>query len=144
MSLNLETDVAILKKEVSEFKEIHLRLDTAISKIGEVSNSINRMLAVHEEKIARQDETQDELNKNVEARRKEVYSSIQELHSRITTNSKELMDMITKQHREQAEKTDQLTRHIDDRVGVLERWRHVIMGGSIVIGFILHKFVDFT
>mgnify|MGYP001269042199 CR=1 FL=1 len=144
MPLNLETDVAILKKEVSEFKEIHLRLDTAIRKIGEVSNSINRMLAVHEEKIARQDETQDELNKNVEARRKEVYSSIQELHSRITTNSKELMDMITKQHREQAEKTDQLKRHIDDRVGVLERWRHVIMGGSIVIGFILHKFVDFT
>ena len=31
-------------------KEIHGRLDTAITKITDVSNCINRMLAVHEEK----------------------------------------------------------------------------------------------
>ena len=29
------------------------------------------------------------------------------------------------------------------RVGILEKWRHVLIGGSIVVGFILHKFVDF-
>ena len=29
------------------------------------------------------------------------------------------------------------------RVGVLEKWRHVLIGGSIVIGFMLHKFVEF-
>ena len=29
------------------------------------------------------------------------------------------------------------------RVGVLERWRHVLIGGSIVVGFMIHKFIDF-
>ena len=30
------------------------------------------------------------------------------------------------------------------RVGILEKWRHVLIGGSIVIGFILHSMIDFT
>ena len=30
------------------------------------------------------------------------------------------------------------------RVGVLEKWRHVLIGGSIVIGFMLHKFINFN
>ena len=37
-------------------KLIHGRLDNAISKISDVSNSINRMLAVHEEKLSSQEE----------------------------------------------------------------------------------------
>ena len=48
---DIELDVELLKKEVSDMKEIHGRLDTAITKITDVSNCINRMLAVHEEKI---------------------------------------------------------------------------------------------
>ena len=47
----LETDVVLLKKEVKDMKLIHTRLDTAIVKITDVSNSIHRMLAVHEEKL---------------------------------------------------------------------------------------------
>ena len=33
---------------------------------------------------------------------------------------------------------------INKRVGVLEKWRHVLIGGSIVIGFVLHKMMNFT
>ena len=52
---DIELDVELLKKEVSDMKEIHGRLDTAITKITDVSNCINRMLAVHEEKISQQE-----------------------------------------------------------------------------------------
>ena len=55
---DIELDVELLKKEVSDMKEIHGRLDTAITKITDVSNCINRMLAVHEEKISQQEEVQ--------------------------------------------------------------------------------------
>ena len=37
-------------------EKLHVRLDDAIGKISEVSNCINRMLAVHEEKLSQQDE----------------------------------------------------------------------------------------
>jgi len=53
---DIELDVEILKKEVNDMKVIHGRLDTAITKITDVSNCINRMLAVHEEKISQQEE----------------------------------------------------------------------------------------
>ena len=66
--MSLETEVEILKKEVQDIKQIHLRLDTAIGKISDVSNSINRMLAVHEENLSRQEEAQDDLNKTIEIR----------------------------------------------------------------------------
>ena len=51
---DLNTEVALLKKEVSDIKFIFNRLDTAIEKITEVTTSVNRMLAVHEEKLSQQ------------------------------------------------------------------------------------------
>jgi len=48
---DINTEVALLKKEVKDIKFIFNRLDTAIEKITEVSTSVNRMLAVHEEKF---------------------------------------------------------------------------------------------
>ena len=80
---DIELDVELLKKEVSDMKEIHGRLDTAITKITDVSNCINRMLAVHEEKISQQEEIQI---RNAT----EFTNDVKELHSRITTSTKEL------------------------------------------------------
>ena len=53
---DINTEVALLKKEVSDIKIIFSRLDVAIEKITDVSSCVNRMLAVHEEKIANQEE----------------------------------------------------------------------------------------
>ena len=69
----LETDVVLLKKEVKDMKLIHTRLDTAIVKITDVSNSIHRMLAVHEEKLSKQEAKMDwqldaaQLERNIRA-----------------------------------------------------------------------------
>ena len=52
----LDTEVELLKREVSEMKQIHLRLDSAIEKIADVSQSLHTIMAVHEEKIIRQEE----------------------------------------------------------------------------------------
>ena len=95
---------------------------------------VNRMLAVHEEKIANQEEAQSRANT-------EFTTDIKELHSRITTNYKELTDMITEQHKEQAQQMQQLRNELAGRVGVLEKWRWLIIGGSIVVGFIIQKFL---
>ena len=88
---DLETEVKLLKKELEDQRKIHDRLDIAIEKLTDVSNSIHRMLAVHEEKLTRQEEA-------LESRRVEISSQISELHSRVTTNTKEIMASATKQH----------------------------------------------
>ena len=132
MEADINTEVALLKKEVSDIKVIFSRLDVAIEKITDVSSCVNRMLAVHEEKIANAEEAQIKANT-------EFTTDIKELHSRVTSNYKELTEMITMQHKEQALHIQQLQNDLNGRVGILEKWRWLIIGGAIVVGFALQK-----
>jgi chromosome segregation ATPase len=140
----LDTEVRLLKKEVQDQAKIHDRLDVAIEKLTDVSNSIHRMLAVHEEKIARQEEATAAADAKLEIRRIELTTKIDDLHSRITTNTKEIMTAAAQQHADQNKEIQKIKDELAARVGVLEKWRHVLIGCSIVAGFILHKFVDLS
>ena len=129
---DLSTEGELLKREVKSMNVIHGRLDTAIEKLTEVSNCINRMLAVHEERLGQQEESQHRAEQ-------EFTSDIKELHSRITTNTKEIMSAATEQHKEHTEAIQKLSDNLHNRVGVLEKWRWIIIGGSIVFGFVIQK-----
>ena len=72
MKVNVETEIELLKRDVSEMKAIHLRLDKAIDKIADVSSSLHTIMAVHEEKLMRQEEALD-------GQEKEFRENIQEL-----------------------------------------------------------------
>ena len=137
----LETKVKLLEKEIHDRKGVFQRLDIAIEKLTDVSNCINRMLAVHEEKITRQEDAIIEAEELIEARRIEISKQIDDLHSRITTNTKEIMSAATAQHKEHTDDIQKLRNDLTIRVGVLEKWRWLIIGGSIVVGFLLHKFM---
>jgi len=137
----LDTEVELLKREVSEMKQIHLRLDSAIEKIADVSSALHTIMAVHEEKLIRQEEALDE-------QEKEFKNTVQELHSRITSNAKEtstqmgemerrLVDAMREHGHNEAQQFIKLREELSTRVGVLEKWRYVIIGGSIVVGFAL-------
>ena len=133
---DIELDVEILKKEVNDMKVIHGRLDTAITKITDVSNCINRMLAVHEEKISQQEEQT--------SRQQNVFSEdVRDLHSRITTSQKELTTLMTKQHYEAENEMRRLRQDITVRVGGLEKWKYLIIGGSIVVGFTVSSYMRY-
>ena len=134
---DIELDVELLKKEVSDMKEIHGRLDTAITKITDVSNCINRMLAVHEEKISQQEE--------VQIRDAQTFANdVKELHSRITTSQKEITELMRKQHYEFESEIRRLREDVTNRVCVLERWKYLIIGGSIVVGFVINAYMRYV
>ena len=133
---DIELDVELLKKEVNDMKVIHGRLDTAITKITDVSNCINRMLAVHEEKISQQEE-------QTSRQQNEFSSDVRELHSRITSSQKELTNLMTKQHYEAENEMRRLRQDITVRVGVLEKWKYLIIGGSIVVGFTVSSYMRY-
>ena len=140
----LETEVELIKRDIEDVKSIHGRLDVAIDKLTDVSNCINRMLAVHEEKLARQEEASYDLEKQIESRRSELLDKIDDLHSRITTNKREIMVSAKEQHEAQNKEIQKIREDLSGRIGVMEKWRHVLIGGSIVVGFLLHKFVEFS
>ena len=141
--MTIETDVALLQRDVGDLKQIHSRLDSAIEKIADVSQSLHTIMAVHEEKLTKQEDS-------LESQEKRLHDNIQELHSRITTNSKELRQYISdtetrlrgvmdEHNRAESEEFRKLTEQISKRVGLLEKWRWIIIGGSIVIGFVIQK-----
>jgi len=141
----LDTEVELLKREVADMKMIHVRLDSAIEKIADVSTSLHTIMAVHEEKLIRQEESLGE-------QEREFKTTVLELHSRITSNSKEssiqMGDMERRLHiameehqRKETEQFNALREEITNRIGVLEKWRYLIIGGSIVVGFALTEVI---
>ena len=144
MADKLATDVEILKREVADMKLIHGRLDNAITKITDVSNSINRMLAVHEEKLASQEDAIARQETDTVERKREFEKDVEIIHERIRTTKDDLSSMMSKQHEEQSMAINSIKKDLKDRVGVLERWRWLLIGGCIVIGFIIHKMMNFS
>lgn len=158
--MNLETEVAVLKSDVNRMTSLFSRLDTAIERMGDVSNNIAKMLAVHEERLSKQDDIDEELFSLVERRRQEIQGDIKDLHSRITTVSRELSDDITETEQRLmtamtygtseikkciTEETKVITEkqtELEKRVTELERWKWLIMGGSVVIGAFAHEIVS--
>ena len=119
-------DIAVLKADRDTSGQVHQKLDNAITKLTDISAGIKSMLAVHEEKIRRVDTSQDDLFSILEDRRREWETDLKDLHSRISTQSRDLREAI-----------DQVTNRLESRVGVLERWRWLIIGGAIFLGFIV-------
>ena len=55
-----QVKIAVLDQKLEDLQSIVLRLDTAIEKLSEVNTTVSRMLAVHEERITKQEKI-DEL-----------------------------------------------------------------------------------
>jgi uncharacterized protein (DUF1499 family) len=51
-----EIKVAVLEEKLQNVEAIVSKLDSAIEKLAEVNNNVSRMLAVHEERITKQEE----------------------------------------------------------------------------------------
>ncbi len=135
--MSVETEIALLKREVDGMKGIHVRLDTAIEKIADVSSSLHTIMAVHEEKLLRQEEALD-------GQELQFRENIQELHSRISNNSDKQAQRMNDMEKNMLDELQKIRVELSDRVGILEKWRWVIIGGSIVGGFIITKLPIWT
>ena len=53
----LVQDVAVLKEQNATAADIHGRLDSAIDKLTDIQSGVKSMLAVHEERLVRAEES---------------------------------------------------------------------------------------
>ena len=132
-----ETEIELVKKDIEQVKDIHKRLDTAIEKLTDVSTSVKQMLAVHEERIAQQESADRNLFELVEKRRAETDNKLEDVHSRISTTSRELKEMLYMTEQKLMLEIRSMKNGLADRVGVLEKWRYLLIGGCIILGLIL-------
>jgi len=123
---DLKVELTGLKKDIENTQNLNGRLDTAIEKLTDVSTSIKQMLAVHEEKIARQEQI-DEV----------IFDKLKERAGEIDTVHRELSKEIQHVEKRLLIEMKQIKLDIGSRVGILEKYRWVIMGGAIVIGWFI-------
>ena len=85
---------------------------------------------------------------------------IKELHSRITTQTREIVDKIIaleknmeermrasaiaakEQHQDIQKEIQADITKLDDRLGIVERWRWYIIGAAATIGYVIGNFAD--
>ena len=123
---DLKVQLEGLKKDVENVNNLNDRLDTAIQKLTDVSTSIKSMLAVHEEKISRQEQIDEIIFGKLKDRENEIDKVHRELTKEIQSTEKRLLIEMK-----------QIKLDLGARVGIIERYKWLIMGGAIVIGWIL-------
>ncbi len=130
----LATDLQVLKNEVEQVASVNTKLDSAIDKLTDISGSIKSMLAVHEEKLSKQEEIDKAIFNLIENRRVEFDTNYKELHARINKIHKELTDEIEMSEKRLMCEIKTLNSNLYGRIGVFEKYRWIIIGAAIVLG----------
>ena len=125
---DLKIDLEGIKKDLENVNSINHRLDTAIEKLADVSSCIKSMLAVHEEKIERQEKTDEIIFEKIKDRADEIDSVYRELQREINQVERRLLIEIKA-----------LRNDIGSRVSMLEKLRWILLGAAIVIVVLVSK-----
>ena len=125
---DLKTDIEVLKISMSQMSTLISRIDTTIDKLSEVSNGINRMIAVHESRLSQQEDITREIFNIIEQRRVEFNTAMNKLKEDIETDAERSHEVLVK-------KIDNLAKDIE----VLNRWRYLVVGAAVAVGAILSE-----
>jgi chromosome segregation ATPase len=110
-----ETKIALLEERINVYEQMMERIDTAIQKIGETSQNISQMLAVHNEKIEQCNRTDNIIVKMIE----DIKESSKQQHEAI---SRELGERIEK---------------VEEKVEGISKFRWQVLGGLAVVAIII-------
>jgi len=83
-----QVKVAILEQKIEDVKDIIIKIDNAIEKLSEVNSNVSKMLAVHEERITKQEETDNILFSKIDKLRDKVDLDYDRIVSRVQTIEK--------------------------------------------------------
>mgnify|MGYP000014541033 FL=1 len=83
-----DVKVAVLEQKLEDLKDIIVKIDDAIEKLSEVNSNVTKMLAVHEERISKQEETDSVLFAKIDKLRDKVDRDYDALVSRVQTIEK--------------------------------------------------------
>ena len=85
-----EIKVAVLEEKLQNFEAIVSKLDSAIEKLAEVNNNVSRMLAVHEERITKQEELDSVLFDKIDKLRDKMDSDHDNVSQRLSLLERKL------------------------------------------------------
>jgi uncharacterized phage infection (PIP) family protein YhgE len=136
----VKTDVEIIKRDVGAIQAFSGKIDDAIEKMAEISNSISKMLIVHENKLQNHDQQIDGLKNSISERKTDFEKQVELLHKRISDMKEETHSEREKNHKELLDAIREVSenhKHLDERIRLLETWKWYMMGAAAIVGLIL-------
>jgi len=122
MPEEMKTEVELLKRDMELLGSLAEKFDIAIDRLTEVSRSVDKMLAIHENRLQHQ-ENQSEL-----------------IHQRISDMKKEMIDEFKQLRKENEEQHKVVTQRLEQ----LEKWRWFVVGIAAAFGFVLAQVKSFS
>lgn len=147
---SLETEIALVKSDVNQIGQLFGKLETALDKITDVSNNIGQILAVHEQRLKDGEVQFDKLKKEMGNAENKFDDEVKDLHSRLTTNTREIEQKMSNEIDKVLEAIKDLKGHMVDkhdkletRLAALERWRWILLGAFIAGAMLVGNGVTF-
>jgi len=115
------------------------RIEAAIEKLTVVSADLKAMLAVHEQRITKQEKESDELHYVVEKRREELDIKLKDVYDTMRQQDNSIIEEIIKLRKESTEQHNILS----NKINQLEKFIWMAIGGGMVLTWALTNVVHF-
>lgn len=142
----LKTDIALLRGDIHNLDGLVSRLDVAIDKFSVFSSDINRLLAVHDNKIENHTRLIEHLSEAADRRRTEYEKRHQEIIDKILQIKEDTRESIhaskveiTKKFDDEMEDIKEEIDTLSGKVEAIEKWRWLVMGGAVIAGWVISK-----
>jgi archaellum component FlaC len=121
--------------EIKSLEKIVEKLDNSIDKLTEVSNNIGKLLAVHDQRI----NTMEKDTVRNEEDIRHIYTKLDSVSKELCSKIDQSMKNSTEGHLKIQDSLDKKLEGYDNRIKALEMWRWLVIGGALVIGWIVNR-----
>lgn len=146
-------EIELLKKDISIMASLFEKFDSTLDKMQEIAANLSKMVSLQEQRLENQEQATKDMQSVLEMRRVEHNNDIKDLHSRITTVNRELSEKIEETEKTILQELQEIRKEIKDshtkendsdrsfmkRLEQIESWKYMMMGGIVVITWVLAK-----
>jgi chromosome segregation ATPase len=143
---DLKVELEGIKQNLNTVDTITSRLDNAIVQLTTVATDVKSMLAVHEEKLHRAEKVDDLIFQKFRDKQDEMDKIYTDLKRDAEVQEQRIMNELKALHISVNRLKDDTAKVMDlntSRISVLEQYKWFIMGGAIVIGWIISGNFEF-
>ena len=124
-----------MASDVEQLERIVEKLDHSIDKLTEVSSNISKLLAVQEQRMNNLEKDSDRNQDDI----RHLYGKLDDLSKNLCAKIDQSMKNSAEGHERIMTKVDEKVKALDARVKVLEVWRWLVIGGALVVGYLINK-----
>lgn len=142
----LSESIAVLQQDMAQVGTLVDRLDVTIEKLTEVSSRVSELLAVQGTRLENQEKVSEHLQELIEKRRVETDTNIKDVYIRVEKVEKDLyteiensQDKVISEIKAMREESTKQHLELSSKVNRLERWMWIVIGGSIVIFWLIER-----